>query len=82
MLDAAIRSIFTLFIPAIIAFILKGKGKYLKIILVVLLTFSIGSIYSFLTYTATLLLVVPILLAARYYSKKYASFHISNFSWI
>ena len=33
MLDATIRSVFTLLIPSIIAFLLKGNGKYLKYIL-------------------------------------------------
>ena len=74
MLDATLRSIFTLFIPAIVAFILRGEGKYLKHLLLVFLTISIGTIYSILTYTATLLLVIPILLAARYYSKKFTIF--------
>ena len=74
MLDVTLRSIFTLFIPSIIAFILKGKGKYLKFVLLIFLTFSIGSIYSLLTYTATLLLIIPVLLAARYYSKNFTIF--------
>ena len=74
MLDVTLRSIFSLFIPSIIAFILKGKGKYLKYILIVCLTLSIGAIYSILTYTAILLLIVPVLLAARYYSKKFTIF--------
>lgn len=74
MLDVTLRSIFTLFIPSIIAFILKGKGKYLKFILLIFLTLSIGSIYSLLTYTATLLLIIPVLLAARYYSKNFTIF--------
>lgn len=74
MLDATLRSTFTLFVPSIIAFILKGKGKYLKFILLIFLTLSIGSIYSLLTYTATLLLIIPVLLAARYYSKNFTIF--------
>ena len=71
MLDAILRSIFTLLIPGLIGLKLKGKGKYLKYILITCLTLSIGSIYSILTYTSTLLLIVPVLLAARYYSKKF-----------
>ena len=74
MLDVTIRSIFTLFIPSVIALVLKGNGRYLKLVLLTLLTLSIGSIYSLLTYTSILLLVVPILLAARYYSKKVTVF--------
>ncbi|MBQ9314141.1 MAG: PP2C family protein-serine/threonine phosphatase [Clostridia bacterium] len=74
MLDATIRSVFTLLIPSLIAFLLKGKGKYLKYVLLIFLTVSIGAIYSLLTYTATLLLIIPILLAARYYSKKFTIF--------
>jgi len=74
MLDATIRSVFTLMIPSVVAFILKGNGKYLKYVLLIFLTVSIGAIYSLLTYTATLLLIIPILLAARYYSKKFTIF--------
>ena len=74
MMDVTLRSIFTLFIPAIIAFVLRGKGKYIKYILLIFLTFSIGSIYTLLTYTSVFLLIVPILLAARYYSKKFTIF--------
>ncbi|MBR3661008.1 MAG: SpoIIE family protein phosphatase [Bacilli bacterium] len=74
MLDATLRSIFTLLIPGFVGLKLKGKGKYLKYILIICLTLSIGSIYSILTYTSTLLLIVPVLLAARYYSKKFTIF--------
>ena len=74
MLDATLRSIFTLLIPGLIGLKIKGKGKYLKYILITCLTLSIGSIYSILTYTSTLLLIVPVLLAARYYSKKFTIF--------
>ena len=42
--------------------------------MIICLTLSIGSIYSILTYTSTLLLIVPVLLAARYYSKKFTIF--------
>ena len=74
MVDSTIRSIFTLFIPSIVGLILKGRGKYLKYVLIVCLTISIGTIYALLTYTAILLLIIPILLAARYYSKKFTIF--------
>ena len=49
MLDVTLRSIFTLFIPSIVAFALKGKGRYLKFVLLIFLIFSIGAIYSLLT---------------------------------
>ena len=74
MIDSTIRSIFTLFIPSTVGLILKGRGKYLKYVLIVCLTISIGTIYALLTYTAILLLIIPILLAARYYSKKFTIF--------
>ena len=74
MLYSVIVNIFTLFIPALISFRIKGRGKYLKFILMVFLNGSIGVTYSFLTYTAILLLVVPILLAARYYSREFTVF--------
>ena len=74
LLDVTLRSVFTLFIPAMIAFVLKGKGKKLKYVLLTFLTLSVGAIYSILTYTAILLFIMPILLAARYYSKKFTIF--------
>lgn len=74
MLSATISGIFTLLIPSIICFALKGKGKWLKYVLLTLLTIAIAIIYALLTYTATLLFVIPLLLTARYYSKRFTIF--------
>ncbi|MBR1796972.1 MAG: PP2C family protein-serine/threonine phosphatase [Clostridiales bacterium] len=71
MVTVAVLSFFILFIPAIVCFTRGGKGKYLKNILLVLLSLGIMLIYSLLTYTATLLIVVPVILASRYYLKKF-----------
>lgn len=71
MVTATIVSFFILFIPATICFIKEGIGKYFKNILILFLTIAIMIIYSILTYTATLLIVVPIILAARYYQRKF-----------
>ena len=60
-----------LLIPAIVCFLLKGKGKYIKYLLffnfILLLAISDSMVKSFIS----LVMVIPIILAARYYSKNF-----------
>ena len=60
-----------LLVPAIICFVLRGKGKYIKYFLfpsfILLLAISDCMVKSFIS----LVIVIPIVLAARYYSKKF-----------
>ena len=66
-----IVGIFLLLIPSVICLALKGKGKYLKAILISMLTLVLAIMNSIFTYTLTLTIAFPILLAARYYSKNF-----------
>ena len=66
----AIGVIFLL-IPSIICLKIKGKGYYTKHILLFLLTTSLAMINALFTYTSIVILVIPIILAARYYSRKF-----------
>ena len=60
-----------LLIPSTICLKIKGKGYYTKHVLFFLLTTSLAMINALLTYTSLAILVIPIILAARYYSKKF-----------
>ena len=66
----AIGVIFLL-IPSIVCLKIKGKGYYTKHILLFLLTTSLAMINALFTYTSIVILVIPIILAARYYSRKF-----------
>ena len=63
-----------LLITSIICFILKGKGKYLKHVLFMVFIGTLALMSSILTYSIVLAIAVPIVLASRYYSKKFTIF--------
>lgn len=65
------RSIIFLAIPSIICFILKGKGKWIKIFLFICLTIMLAIADSILKYNVTLIMALPLILSARYYNKKF-----------
>ena len=71
MVYVTIYSVYLLFVPSIIGFRFKEKSKWIKYFLIVCLTICIAIICSVLTYTATLLMIVPILMVSRYYSKRF-----------
>lgn len=60
-----------LVIPSLICFKRKGKGKNLKYILIIALIITLTVVDVLLTYKATLILAIPAIFAARYYSKKF-----------
>ena len=66
-----IRAVFMFLIPAIICFIIKGRGKYLKYILFVSYVFMLAVSDAIMKFNITLVMVIPIVLAARYYNKKF-----------
>ena len=65
------RCIIFLAIPSIICFILKGKGKWIKIFLFICLTIMLAIADSILKYNVTLIMALPLILSARYYNKKF-----------
>lgn len=66
-----VRGAVGLLIPAFICFALKGKGKALKAILMISLINILALISSTLTYSVSLLMVIPVILSSRYYSKRF-----------
>ena len=68
-----LRSIFLLLIPAIVCFIFKGKKKWLKILLFVCYTLMLAMADAILKYNATIIMVCPIILAARYYDRRFTA---------
>ena len=72
-----VSGIITLVIPAIICLIIKGKGKWLKYFLVIFMIITISAVDMIVEYySLVLLLSLPIILSARYYSKKFTIFTV------
>ena len=70
-----------LFIPALVCFILKGNNSWLKYVLLVMFMLFLTTIDSYLTYTSAFLMVIPVILSARYY-KKYFTILISTLTFL
>ena len=66
-----LRSIVLLVVPAIICFRLHGKGSWLKHVLFTSFAFMLAMADAMLKYNVTLIMVIPVILAARYYNKKF-----------
>ena len=65
------RGFFLLVIPALICFALKGNKKWIKIMLFTSFTVLLAMADAILKYNVTLIMVIPIILASRYYIKKF-----------
>ena len=65
------RGFFLLVIPALICFALKGNKKWIKIMLFISFTILLAIADAILKYNVTLIMVIPIILASRYYIKKF-----------
>ena len=66
-----IRCLLLLVIPAVICFIIKGKGKWIKHFLFICFVTLLAIADAMLKYNVTLIMVLPIILAARYYNKRF-----------
>ena len=78
----AIRSILLLAVPAVICYIKKGRGKLTKHILFVCFAFMLAFADSVLKYNVTLIMVLPVILAARYYNKLKEMYLVEKNSYI
>jgi len=67
-------SMVILLIPAIICFFLKGEKSWLKYILLIGFIMTLSGIDKQMTHITALLMVVPVILSARYYSKNFTIF--------
>lgn len=70
-----------LIIPAIICFKLKGRKKWLKVIMLVEYAIVIARIQSILNHNVTLAMILPTVISVRYYSK-YVSLMVTVLSAI
>lgn len=66
-----IFSFILLFIPALVCYLKKGKGKWIKYLLFISFTILLAIADALLKYNVTLIMVLPTILAARYYNKKF-----------
>lgn len=60
-----------LVIPSIICYIVKGKGSWIKHILFISFIITVAIADAWLKYNVTLFMVLPVILAARYYNKRF-----------
>ena len=60
-----------LFIPSIICFVLKGEKTWLKYLLLGSFIISLVTIDNKMTYITAFLMVIPVILSARYYKKQF-----------
>lgn len=71
-MDGILRNcVALLLIPSLICFFIKGKGKWIKHLLFISFILFLSLADAFLKYNVTLIMVLPIFLAARYYNKKF-----------
>ena len=68
---AVINCFIGLCVPAIICFILKGERVWLKYLLLGSFIISLVTIDNKMTYTTAFLMVIPVILSARYYKKQF-----------
>ena len=63
--------IILLLIPSIICYLKKGKGSWIKHYLFISFTILLAICDALLKYNVTLIMALPVILAARYYNKKF-----------
>ena len=69
-----INSFIGLFIPAGLCFLLRGEKNWLKYVLLGMFIFVLGTVDNNFSYTTAFLMVIPVLLSARYYKKNFTIF--------
>ena len=63
---------FSLLIPSIVSFILRGKGRWLKWILLLLLSIAVASAKALFLMSVDIIVLIPLIVAARYYSRSFS----------
>lgn len=67
------RSVVLFLIPALVCFIYKGKTRWLKYLLFSCCVLMLGVSDVLMKFNITLVMVVPLVLAARYYNRKFTT---------
>ena len=75
------NALIALFVPALVCFILRGNSSWLKFVLMGMFVLFLATIDGYLTYTSAFLMVIPVILSARYY-KKYFTILISILTFL
>ncbi len=65
----AIQGIIELTVPLVLFFIFKGRKRWLKYVMVIALLLVCTRIFSVLNHNVVLIMVLPVLLSSRYFSK-------------
>ncbi|MBQ7668517.1 MAG: SpoIIE family protein phosphatase [Clostridia bacterium] len=66
-----IRCLVFLALPVTICYAKKGEGKWIKHVLFIAFTILLAMADSMLKYNVTLVMILPIILSARYYNKRF-----------
>lgn len=65
-----LQGMFELLIPAGLCFYFKGEKRWLKWLMIFMLTFVYARVYTAISYRTAILMVLPVLFSCRYYSKR------------
>lgn len=65
-----LQGLFELLIPAGLCFFYKGEKRWLKWLLIIMLTFVYARVYTAVSYRTAILMVLPVLFSCRYYSRR------------
>lgn len=64
------QGLLELMIPAGICFYYKGQKRWLKWLMLIMLTFVYARVYTAISYRTAILMVLPVLISSRYYSRR------------
>ena len=64
-----LQGLFELLIPAGLCYRFKGQKRWLKWLMLIMLTFVYARVYTAIPYRTAILMVIPVLLSCRYYSR-------------
>lgn len=67
---ATVQGLFELLIPAGLCYGFKGQKRWLKWLMIIMLTFVYARVYTAISYRTAILMVLPVLISCRYYSRR------------
>ncbi|MBR4240764.1 MAG: hypothetical protein IKR97_00930, partial [Eubacterium sp.] len=69
----AISGLIEFSIPLVLYFLYNGKNRWLKYVMVITLTFVCTQLFAILNHNVILIMVLPVLLSSRYFSKGFTT---------
>lgn len=67
-----VQGLFELLIPAGLCYHYKGQKRWLKWLMLIMITFVYARVYTAISYRTAILMVMPVFISSRYYSRKLA----------